>query len=289
MVYLGKLNLVAQWAEAYGRTLMRTVQGVVITALAIGCLMLPAGCWYRETQQPGQPEAEELVILCPSIFGNVIKETVPDFQKAYANVRIKTLVYPIRPMLEDILAGKATGDVFLALGDVELSHLYDKGLADRGTEKPIAQTSLVALAMPGNPLDLKALRDIAKPTVKKISIPDPQFNSGGKAFLEAARSIGIYENIKDRLLLAPGPRKGTESMTQGKAEVAVTHNKCYAGHAKKNALIESIPTDLHQPIVCKAVILRSSGNPDLAATFIEFLRTDESQARFKKALFATIE
>jgi len=77
-------------------------------------------------------------------------------------------------------------------------------------------------------------------------------------------------------------------MEKGNADVSITYGKCYYGHAKQNALIEFIPTTLHQPIVCKAVVFKSSGKPEIAEKFIRFLLVSENQARFKKAHFERI-
>lgn len=257
----------------------------VITVSAL-CVLVFCGCQSTQVKEKGC--SEEIVVLCPKIFASVIKEIKRAFEKANPPYRIKLDVYLLRPMLEDILKGKE-GDIFLSIGDVELSHLYEKNLVKKETEKAFAKTSLVALAVPGNPLEITAFKDIGSPNIKKISIPNPVFNSAGAAFIEAAKKIGIYEGIKGRLHFAPGPNSATKYMDEGKAEVSVTYTKCYYGHAKKNALIEFIPTALHRPIVCKAVVFESSKRTEIAEKFIEFLLTLENQKRFKNAYFKGIK
>jgi molybdate transport system substrate-binding protein len=255
----------------------------LVAILGFGVLL--AGCRSTQPKERNQEEVTEIVVLCPNIFSGVIKAIIPEFEKSNPGVKIKTVVYPIRPMLDNILSGKTIGDIFLSVGEVELSGLYEKGLANKETERPIARTSLVVLTMPGNPLGLKSLEDIANPDVKRIAIPDPKFNSGGRAFVETARKKGIFKSIEDRLTFAMGPRSSTMLMEKGKAQVAVTHRKCYLGHAKGNALIEFIAKDLHEPIVCRAVVLSGSDKSGLAETFIKFLASPESQDWFRKANF----
>lgn len=230
----------------------------------------------------------QIVILCPKTFADVIGEIKPLFEEANPNYEIELDVYPIRPMLNDILKGKE-GDIFLSTGDVELSHLYEKNLLRKETERGFAEASAVALAVPGNPLGIKEFRDMGSPKVKNISVPDPEFNSVGMAFVEAAKRSQIYRAIKDRLHFAAGPKSSTEYMEEGNADVSITYGKCYYGHAEKNALIEFIPTTLHKPIICKAVALNSCKRPEIAQKFAEFLLTPENQERFEAAHFKKIE
>lgn len=244
------------------------------------------GC--QNHQLRAKADAQEIVVLCPKIFESVINEIKPSFEKANPPYRITVDSYIGSRMLQDILAGKE-GDIFLSFGDVELSRLSEKDLLRRQTTKAFAETSLVALAPPDNPLGIKAFRDFGNPKVKKIAIPDPYLNSGGAAVVEAAKKIGIYESIKNRLYLAPSPNAATKYMEQGKADVSITHNRCYYGHAKRNTLVEFLPTPLHNPIVCKAVILKSSKEVQIAEKFIELLLTPQNQERFEKAHFKRVK
>ena len=254
-----------------GKLLSIFVALVVLVSFFAGCQSKPVLEKY---------EAEEIIILCPNIFASVIKEIKPAFEESNPSVKVKLKVYPIRPMLDDILHGK-TGDIFLTLGDVELASLYEKDIVKKGSEKAFTRTALVALGASGNPLALKALKDLADKKVTKISVPDPRFNSAGSAFIAAAKKTGIYDNIDDKLYLAPGPNSATKYMEQGKANVSITYTRCYYGHAQKNGLIEFIPTNLHEPIVCKAIIFKSSQRTESAEKFIEFLLIPENKDLFK--------
>lgn len=257
----------------------------IVPILACSLILLGCSSSPPAKQQGG---GQRLVILCPKTFADVLKQVKPAFEKANPGCTVLIDAYPIRPMLNDVLQGKK-GDLFLSPGNVELSRLREKNLLREETERPFAETTIVALAASSNPLELKALVDITSDGVQKISIPDPTFNSAGAAFIEAARRKGIYDTVKHRLHHAPGPKSSTEYMEEGKAEVSITYSKCYYGHAKKNALIEFVPTDIHEPIVCKAVIFRSCQSAETARRFIEFLLTDENQRLFEKAHFKRID
>jgi molybdate transport system substrate-binding protein len=254
---------------------------------AVFCSILSESRAIPEEQRAKSTPSEQLFVLCPKTFASVLKEVKPLFEKANPGLAVVIQAYPIRPMLNDILKGK-TGDVFLSTGDVELSHLYEKNLLKKETETAFAEATIVALAAQGNPLKLKAIADFSRPQVKKVSIPDPQFNSAGAAFVEAAKRKGIYEKVKGRLHFAPGPKSSTEYMEQGNANVSITYSRCYYGHAGKNALVEFVPTALHKPIICKAVVFNSCGNAETAKEFIKFLLTDENQKRFENAHFKRI-
>lgn len=261
---------------------------LLVTMIIVFSCFLQTGC--RTTSKGQDTEttpSRQLVVLCPKTFASVVKEVKPQFEKAHPGYTVMIEAAPIRPMMNDILKGK-TGDIFLSTGDVELAHLYKKNLLRKETEIAFAETTIVALATKGNPLKLQTITDLSRPQVMKISIPDPKFNSAGAAFVEAARRKGVYEKIEGRLYLAPGPKMATEQMDQGKADVSITYSRCYYGHAKDNALIEFVPTELHEPITCKAVALESCSNLQAAKDFIKLLLTDENQDRFERAYFRKI-
>ena len=266
---------------------MRTV--LFVTAMiAVFCSMLGACRTVPEEQGAESATPGQLVVLCPKIFASVLTEVKPLFEKANLGCKVVIDAYPIRPMLKDILKGKR-GDVLLSTGDIELSHLYKKNLLKKESETAFAETAIVVLAASGNPLKLKAITDLARSQVKRISIPDPKFNSAGVAFVEASKQKGVYDTVKDRLHFAPGPKSATEYMEQGNANVSITYSRCYYGHAIKNALVEFVPTSLHKPIICKAVVFNSCGKAETAKEFIKFLLTDENQRRFENAHFKRIQ
>lgn len=259
----------------------RTASAAFILAAVIlgGCQDKQAGL--------GQPGDEELVVLCPKIFASVMKEIAPEFEEANPGCRVKLDVYLLRPMLRDILKGKK-GDVFLSIGDVELSHLYAKALATRESEKAFAKMPVVVLAAGGNPLGITALEGVASSKVKRVSVPHPEFNSAGAAFVEAAKRAGIYDRIADRLHLAPGPNSATKHMQEGHADVSVTYLRCYHGHAKANALVATLSSGPHSPAVCRGVVLACCTRTGTAEKLLDFLLTPESQRRFAEARFEKI-
>lgn len=263
------------------KVLLMTLIIAVSSFLQTGCRTTSKG--HKTETKP----TRQLVVLCPKTFASVIKEVKPQFEKAHPVYSVMIEVAPIRPMMNGILKGK-TGDIFLSTGDIELAPLYKKNLLRKETEIAFAEATIVALATKGNPLKLQTISDLSGPQVKKISIPDPKFNSAGTAFVEAARRKGVYEKIETRLYLAPGPKMATEHMAQGKADASITYSRCYYGHAKDNALIEFVPAELHEPIICKAVVLESCSNLQAAKDFIKLLLTDENQERFERAHFRKI-
>jgi len=256
-----------------------------VTALTLGALVL-GGCQDKQALR-GQPDGKELVVLCPKIFASVMKKIVPEFEKADPGRKVKLDVYLLRPMLQDILKGKE-GDVFLSIGDVESSLLREKGLAEGGAAKPFAKMPVIVLAAPGNPLGITTMDDIASPKVRRVSVPDPELNSAGAAFVEAAKEAGIHEKIADRLHLAPGPNSATKYMQEGNADLSVTYLRCYYGHAKANALLRIVPPGPNSPAVCSGIVLASSRRPEEARKLIEFLLTPESQRCFTEAHFEKI-
>lgn len=87
-----------------GASMRRILSEIVVLIL---CSSVLGGC--QSSPAKGKEEeavTDKIVILCPKTFASVIREIKPLFEKANPRYGIKLDVYPIRPMLSDILKGK---------------------------------------------------------------------------------------------------------------------------------------------------------------------------------------
>ncbi len=123
---------------------------------------------------------------------------------------------------------------------------------------------------------LDALRD---PSVKKIAIANPLHAPYGRAAEDALRKAGVYEAIKDRLVLGENISQTAEFAETGNADAGILALSLVLSPALKDkGRYFQIPDNLYSPIQQGAVVVRASKNQQSAQAFLDFIKTPPETA-----------
>ncbi len=113
--------------------------------------------------------------------------------------------------------------------------------------------------------DLKALVQ-----VKRIAIANPKHAPYGAAAQQAMERAGIWNQVKDRLVLGENVRQALQYGESGNVDAVVT---AWSLVSLKGASL--VPQQLHEPIEQAAGILASTKQSEAARRFLDFLRSRE--------------
>ena len=123
---------------------------------------------------------------------------------------------------------------------------------------------------------LIALRD---PAVRKIAIANPQHAPYGRAAEEALRRAGVYDAVKDRLVLGENISQAAQFVESGNADAGVLAlSLALSPGLKEQGRYRKIPENLYAPIEQGAVLLRASPNPQAARAFLDYAKTPAAAA-----------
>jgi molybdate transport system substrate-binding protein len=115
------------------------------------------------------------------------------------------------------------------------------------------------------------------PSVKKISIANPQHAPYGRAAVAALRHDGLYDQIADRLVLGENVSQAAQFVESGNAQagfVALAHAKAPAMQGKGKYW--EVPAEDYPPLTQGVVVLSRSQHKKEAAEFLEFIKTAEA-------------
>lgn len=165
-------------------------------------------------------------------------------------------------------------DVFFSADIAYPKKLESEGLAAPGSTYLYAVGKIVLWTRKDSKLDLvsglEALRD---PSVKVISIANPAHAPYGRAAEEALRKAGVYEAVKDRLVLGENISQAAQFVQSGNADAGIIALSLVASPAMKDdGRFEAIPENLYTPIEQGAVVTRAAPNPKAARLFLDFLK-----------------
>ena len=172
-------------------------------------------------------------------------------------------------------------DVFVSAGDVELDALAKAGILDRSTRQPIGTVGLVLVVPEGNPADVHSIGDLHRPKVGSIALGDSDTTSPGHYTRQAFEKMGLWNEVKPKLITTKTGCEALKSVALGKADAAVLYAFCLEDEAGKPQVVAQIPADLHEPIVV-AVTLAPKAPQPAGKAFAQYLRSPGAQEILKR-------
>jgi molybdate transport system substrate-binding protein len=179
-------------------------------------------------------------------------------------------------------------DVFFSADIAYPRKLESEGFTVPGSTYQYAVGKIVLWTRKNSRVDvgggLHALRD---PAVHKIAIANPEHAPYGRAAEEALRKSGVYDAVKDRLVLGENISQAAEFVESGNADVGILALSLALSPALyAEGQFNSIPANLYTPIQQEAVILRAAANPEGAGQFLDYIKMKTTVAVLERYGFA---
>ncbi len=179
-------------------------------------------------------------------------------------------------------------DLFFS-ADVDYpKRLEAAGLAEPGTIYEYASGKLVLWVPNGSKIDLsRGLSALLDPGIRKIAIANPQHAPYGAAAVAAMRHDGIYDKIKDKLVLGENISQTAQFVQSRNADVGILALSLAVAPAMKDkGRYVEIPGTDYPPIIQAGVILKSSRSKELANQFLKFLKQPDTVALMEQYGFS---
>ncbi len=154
------------------------------------------------------------------------------------------------------------------------------GLAEPDSLYEYAAGRIVIWVPSASPLALRrGLPVLLDPRVRRIAIANPQHAPYGRAAAAAMRRAGIYDQLRDKLVLGENISQAAQFAASGNADAGIIALSLALAPAleSRGRFVEVPPAD-YPPILQAAVIVRSSRHKDAARRFIAFLKGREGMA-----------
>jgi molybdate transport system substrate-binding protein len=156
------------------------------------------------------------------------------------------------------------------------------GKCDASTLALYSRGRVVLWSKNGAPVKLA---DLADPTYKRIGLANPDHAPYGKAAKQAMEKAGIYDKVKDRLVLAENVQAAMTYAKEGSVDVAfVALSLVIANDAKGYLAIE---LDLHDPLEQTLVVCGKGPETEAARKLATFIVGDAGRAIMERFGFST--
>jgi molybdate transport system substrate-binding protein len=183
-------------------------------------------------------------------------------------------------------------DLFLS-ADVEYPRqLVARNLADPATEFLYAIGHLVvwvpnSSSLPVDKLGIKVLLD---PSVVKVAIANPRHAPYGRAAEKALQSLGVYDRVKEKLVLGENVAQAAQYVDSGSADAGIIAlSLALAPTMRGRGRHWEVPLDAYPRLEQGGIILSSARDRDATEALCAFLRSQEGRTVLKRYGFAQPE
>jgi molybdate transport system substrate-binding protein len=253
------------------------VLGVLALPLLCGLPAGVAGC----SGGPGpQKPQREVRVAAAADLKFALDEVAGAFERQSPGIKV-TPTYGSSGNFFAQLSNEAPFDLFLS-ADIDYPRkLVEQGKAARGSEFVYAVGHLVVWVPTGSKADVAklGLRALLDPSVKKVAIANPQHAPYGRAAEAALKKLGVYDHVKDRLVLGDNVAQAAQFVESGAADAGVIAlSLARAPTMRDRGRYAEVPLDAYPRLEQGGIILRWAKDREAAQALRDFLTGPEGRA-----------
>lgn len=254
--------------------MMKKVIACLTVILLISTIL--AGCGGQQTNSQAEPV--ELTIAAAASLKDAAEELKTVYNQQNQNVTI-TYNFASSGTLQKQIEEGAPCDLFISAGKKQMDALEEQELIFPESRKNLLGNELVLIA--GSESTIGDFDGLADPAVGKISIGTPETVPAGKYAQEALTSLGLWEKLQPKMVLAKDVRQVLTYVETGNVDAGlVYHSDAITG--KNIKVVAAAPEDSHKPIVYPAAVLKATKNQEAVEQFLDFLSSSEAGQIFEK-------
>lgn len=237
--------------------------------------------------------AGELVVAAAADLSGAAAEIADGFEKSTGN-KVRLTLGSSGNFHAQIVNG-APFDVFLSADTSYVRNLENAGLAEAGSGSVYAIGRIVLWTRRNSPASAQALgmKSLVQPQVRKIAIANPDHAPYGRAAVSAMQSAGIYNEVKDKLVLGENISQTAQFVQSGAADIGILALSLAVSNVMKDqGQYWEIPPDSYPRMEQGAVILKHAqraGHAAVARQFIDYLRGAQGRAVLQRYGFSLPE
>lgn len=197
---------------------MRWLIGATVASVVLGL-----GWWLLMSRPPPSDlPLAEVRVAAASDLKFALDELVKVYHEQRPNAQVR-VTYGSSGNFFAQLVNRAPFDMYLSADLDYPRRLIERGLADKDSEFRYARGHLVVWVRKQLPLDVEGLgiKALLDPSVHKIAIANPTHAPYGRAAESALKSLDVYDQVKDKLVLGENVAQAAQFVQTGSAEVGV--------------------------------------------------------------------
>ncbi len=246
----------------------------------LGACLLVLACILTATAHAADDRNQHVLVFAAASLTNVLDEIGAAYtQQTRQTVKFS---YAASSALARQLEAGARADVFFSADLEWMDYVQARGLIDRTTRRNVLGNRLALVAPADSKIELQIAPGFALAAALgngRLATGDPQSVPVGKYARSALTSLGVWNDVADRLVRADNVRSALAFIARGETPLGIVY-ETDAKVEKRVRIVGFFPADSHPPIVYP-VAVTTQARP-AAHQFIAFLQSSAAQNAFEK-------
>ena len=238
-----------------------------------------------EAAKADSGESTEILVAAAASLKNAYEEDlIPMFQDKYPGVTVKG-TYDSSGKLQTQIEEGLEADVFMSASTKQMTALDEEGMIASDTITNLLENKIVLIVPTGSDKGFAKFEDIEK--ADSIAVGDPASVPAGQYAEEALTSLGIWDKIQDKVSLGTNVTEVLNQVAAGSADAGIVYATDAASMADKVTVVAEAPEgSLAKKVIYPVAVVKNTAHQDEAASFVEFLKSDEAMKVFVDYGFA---
>lgn len=236
-------------------------------------LLLVSGCNKTDVKSAAEP----LRVAAAADLTLAFQEIGKNFEKL--NGTKVDFIFGSTGTLAQQIENGAPFDIFAAANIKFVDELKNQGLIIPETQQLYAQGRIGLATKATGSLQVKELKDLLKPEIKKIAIANPEHAPYGMGAQQAIEKAGLWEQVKGKMVYGKNIQDTLTLIITGNADTGIIARSI----AKKDEVnFNLINADMHKPLNQSMAVITKTRQEPLARKFVEYVSSPEGRKVMKK-------
>ena len=228
--------------------------------------------------------AETLTVAAAADMKFALEDCLVVFRKDNPGIDVKATYGSSGNFCTQIENG-APFDLFLSADKKYPEKLVAGGHAAADSLFPYAVGRLVVWVPKDSPIDVAKLgvASLKDPAARKVAIANPQHAPYGEAAVAAMKSLGVYDDVKEKLVLGDNIAQTAQFVESGAADIGIIAlSLAVAPVMADKGRYWEVPSSAFPKMVQAGVITSQAANPEDARKLEDFLKSPAGNEILKK-------
>lgn len=264
--------------------------GFLAAAMTMGML---AGCGSSAENTESAGSAADstaasgaVTIYAAKSMTDCLDELIADYNEANPNVEISAN-YASSGDLQSQIENGAPCDMFLSAAQTQMDALEEEELIDTNSRSDLL-TNEAVLVVPTDSDAVASFEDLAKDSVTKVAIGDPESVPAGQYAQEILTNLNIWDAVYAKAVLGSDVRQVLAWCETGEVDAGIVY-ATDAAVTDEVKVVCAAPEDSCDPVVYPIALTTEGADNTAAADFLAFLQSADAAQVFEAYGFGTTE
>jgi molybdate transport system substrate-binding protein len=222
--------------------------------------------------------AADILVFAAASLTDALKELTPAYESESGDKLIFNFAGS-SALARQIREG-APADVFISADEIQMDNLGQAGLIDPATREDLLSNTIVIVVPEDGPAEL-APAALSEPALKRLALADPRSVPAGVYAREYLTKLGLWKAVEPKVVPTENVRGALAAVESGNVEAGIVY-KTDAAISKAVKVAYEVSATEGPRILYPVAVVKDSRNPDASRRFVEYLKSEQALAVFKK-------